>query len=222
MAYADDDMLKLSGIQHFMFCPRQWALIHIEQLWTENHLTAEGQLLHTNVDNPAYRQKNGNVITLRSVHVASSRLGLYGITDAVELHPAADGTKGITHSRYPGNWMPYPVEYKHGRPKHDECDLVQLVAQVMCLEEMYGIDIEEAALYYASTSHRMTVTVTDELRRLTVACAEKMHEVYVGHTLPKPVEKPGCRNCSLVDQCLPQSLLKVKNYLDTNLYEEVT
>ena len=93
MIYAEDDMLMLSGIQHFMFCPRQWALIHIEQLWEENKLTVEGHLLHTNVDNPSYRQKNGDTITLRSVAIASKKLGLYGFTDAVELIPTSDKDK---------------------------------------------------------------------------------------------------------------------------------
>ena len=131
-----------------MFCPRQWALIHIEQQWADNKLTAEGQLLHKNVDNPFYRQKNGNIITLRSLHVASKTLGLYGITDAVELHPTDSPQDAITHHRYKGHWKPFPVEYKRGHSKPDERDEVQLAAQVMCLEEMYGINIPYGALYY--------------------------------------------------------------------------
>lgn len=151
MAYYDDDqMLMLSGIQHYMFCPRQWALIHIEQQWSENRLTAEGQLLHQNVDNPAYRQKNGDVITLRSVHIASHSLGLYGVTDAVELLSSDSSTDSITHPRYQGYWKPYPIEYKRGHCKPDERDKVQLAAQVICLEEMYNIHIPEGALFHDS------------------------------------------------------------------------
>ena len=104
--YTEDEMLMLSGIQHFMFCPRQWALIHIEQQWAENKLTTEGQILHKNVDNPFYRQKNGDVITLRSLHIASKELGLYGVTDAVELIPADSSEDAITHNRYKGYWKP--------------------------------------------------------------------------------------------------------------------
>lgn len=122
MYYDDDHMLMLSGIQHYMFCPRQWALIHIEQQWGENRLTAEGHLLHQNVDNPAYRQKNGNVRTLRAVHIASHSLGLYGITDAIELLSSDGPEDAITHPRYPGFWKPYPVEYKRGHRKPDERD----------------------------------------------------------------------------------------------------
>ena len=108
--YTEDEMLMLSGIQHFMFCPRQWALIHMEQQWEDNRLTTEGNILHSNVDNPFYRQKNGDVITLRSLHIASNKLGLYGITDAVELIPSDTANDAITHNCYKGYWKPYPVE----------------------------------------------------------------------------------------------------------------
>ena len=143
--YTDDDMLMLSGIQHFRFCPRQWALIHIDQQWSENRLTVEGHILHKRVDDPFYRQKCGNFIALRSVNIASPNLGLYGITDVVELHPTDDVNNSIRHPKYCGLWHPYPVEYKHGRPKRNEEDEVQLAAQAMCLEELYGITIPNGA-----------------------------------------------------------------------------
>ena len=132
MDYSEDDMLMLSGIQHYLFCPRQWALIHIDQQWQENKLTVEGDLLHNNVDNPFYRQKNGETITLRSVSDASKKLGLYGITDAVELKSTEDVSNAISHPSYPGYWLPYPIEYKRGHSKPDERDEVQLAAQVIC------------------------------------------------------------------------------------------
>jgi len=137
--YSDDDMLMLSGIQHYRFCPRQWALIHIEQQWEDNRLTIEGQFQHRRVDDPFYRQKCGNSISLRSVNIASRHLGLYGITDVVELHPTVDTTNSIRHPKYAGLWHPYPIEYKHGRPKRDEVDEVQLTAQAMCTEAQYTI-----------------------------------------------------------------------------------
>lgn len=115
--YSEDEMLMLSGIQHFMFCPRQWALIHIEQQWQENRLTMEGNILHEIVNDPTYRQKNGDTITLRSMHIASKELGLYGITDAVELHAINDARNSIKHDCYPGLWKPYPIEYKKASPK---------------------------------------------------------------------------------------------------------
>ena len=139
--YGEDDMLMLSGIQHFRFCPRQWALIHVDQQWEDNRLTVEGQILHKHVDNPFYRQKCGDRITMRAVSIASRELGLYGITDAVELLPSPSMTDAIVHTGYPGQWRPVVVEYKHGKPKKNEVDEVQLAAQTMCLEEMYSIHI---------------------------------------------------------------------------------
>lgn len=223
--YSDDDMLMLSGIQHFMFCPRQWALIHIEQQWTDNRLTTEGEILHTNVDNPFYRQKAGSVITLRAVHVASKQLGLYGITDAIELLPSETPENAITHDRYPGYWIPYPIEYKRGHRKIDERDEVQLAAQVMSLEEMYGINISYGALYYGETKHREVVYVSEQLRNLTQTCAMEMHQIFKKGEIPKPTpKKTHCRNCSLADLCMPElsECTPVKNYISKQLYETTT
>lgn len=217
-------MLMLSGVQHYMFCPRQWALIHIEQQWDDNRLTTEGGILHRNVDNPLYRQKNGDTITLRSVHIASRRLGLYGITDAVELLPADDATDAIQHPRYPGWWRPYPVEYKRGHSKPDERDEVQLAAQVMCLEEMYGISIPFAALYYDEVKHRESIAINDSLRQLTESCAQDMHRIFATGTLPAADKQRHCRSCSLKDICMPEleECTTVGNYLKNNLYEETS
>lgn len=222
MGYDEDQMLMLSGIQHFMYCPRQWALIHVEQQWDDNRLTAEGQLLHQNVDNPAYRQKNGDVITLRAVHIASRTLGLYGVTDAIELLPSDGPAEAITHPRYPGFWKPYPVEYKRGHRKADERDEVQLAAQVICLEEMYGIQIPEAALFYHETRHREVVTINNHLRQLTRDLSEAMHKTFERGLTPKAVSQKGCRNCSLMDICTPKlsQMMSVSNYLKKTLNEE--
>lgn len=222
MMYDDDQMLMLSGIQHYMYCPRQWALIHIEQQWGENRLTAEGQLLHENVDNPAYRQKNGDVITLRSVHIASYSLGLYGISDAVELLPSETPVDAITHPRYSGYWKPYPIEYKRDHRKPDERDEVQLTAQVICLEEMYGIHIPEAALFYNEPRHREVVTIDEHLRQLTYELSEAMHKTFESGLSPKAEERRGCRSCSLIDICVPELTKKtsVSYYLKKMLDEE--
>ena len=221
--YTDDEMLMLSGIQHYMFCPRQWALIHIEQQWADNRLTTEGQLLHKNVDNPFYRQKNGDTITLRSLHIASKRLGLYGITDAVELIPSDSPKDAITHNRYPGYWKPYPVEYKRGHSKLDERDEVQLAAQAMCMEEMYGITVPYGALYYDEVKHRENIAISDSLRTTTVQCAKEMHSIFKSGVMPKPIKASHCRNCSLKDICMPEmsGCTQVKTYLNKNLYENL-
>ena len=222
MRYDEDQMLMLSGIQHYMYCPRQWALIHVEQQWDENRLTAEGQLLHQNVDNPAYRQKNGDIITLRSVNIASHTLGLYGVADAIELLPSDGPEDAITHPRYPGFWKPYPIEYKRGHRKPDERDEVQLTAQVICLEEMYGIQIPEAALFYHETRHREIVMIDDHLRLLTRELSEAMHKTFESGLTPKVEAQRGCRNCSLLDICAPELTKKtsVAYYLKKILDEE--
>lgn len=222
--YNEDDMLMLSGIQHYRFCPRQWALIHIEQQWVDNRLTVEGTSLHTHVDDPAYRQKCGGYICLRSVNIASHELGLYGLSDIIELHPAEDETNSITHPKYPGHWWLYPVEYKHGRPKKDEVDEVQLAAQAMCLEEQYGIHISQGAFYYHEIRHRSEVDITDYLRDMVRKIAEEMHVIFKSGQLPAIKKDKHCRRCSLKDICMPNTstLPAVSTYLKHNLYEETT
>lgn len=222
--YTEDEMLMLSGIQHFMFCPRQWALIHIEQQWEENKLTVEGQILHKNVDNPFYRQKNGNVVTLRSLQVSSKVLGLYGITDAVELIPVDSPEDAITHNRYKGFWKPYPVEYKRGHCKPDERDEVQLAAQAMCLEEMYNISIPYGAIYYNEEKHREIIDISDTLKNITKQCAEVMHKIFKSGILPQAIYAHHCLNCSLKNICLPEinNCMQATTYLKQNLYEDIT
>ena len=213
----------LSGIQHYMFCPRQWALIHVEQQWADNRLTAEGEVLHKNVDNPAYRQKNGDVVTLRSAHVASHALGLYGICDAIELLPSETKENAITHPKYSGYWRLFPVEYKRGHRKPDERDAVQLAAQVMCLEEMYEIHIPEAALFYYETHRREVVVIDEPLRQLTCELSEAMHKTFDNGITPNAVLQRGCKSCSLFDLCAPELTKKttVAYYLKKSFDEEI-
>jgi len=224
MQYEEDDMLMLSGIQHFAFCPRQWALIHIEQQWEENRLTIEGEFLHQHVDDPFYRQKMGSTICLRSVSIASKQLGLYGLSDVIELHPTDFPDNAILHPKYPGYWLPYPIEYKHGKPKENNVDAVQLTAQAMCLEEQYGIHISEGALYYGEIRKREVVEFTKELRDEVMQLAKSMHEVFDSQRLPKAAKQPHCKSCSLRDVCLPKVSEKqlASEYLKVNLYEETT
>ena len=217
--YSDDDMLMLSGIQHYRFCPRQWALIHLEQQWNDNRLTVEGQLLHKRVDDPFYRQKCGDHITLRSVQIASHKLGLYGISDAIELRPSEDDDGTIFHPNYPGRWLPVPVEYKHGKPKMNEVDEVQLAAQAMCLEEMYSIRITYGAFYYGEIRHRVEVEMTPRLRDIVRDCAREMHTIFQTAQLPAPSKGEHCDKCSLKNICLPEinDCSDVKTYLNNNL-----
>lgn len=182
---ADDDALPISGLQHLAFCPRQWALIHLEQAWVENGYTAEGRLLHELADLPG-ESRRGSVRTVRGMWLRSERLGLTGRADVVEFRPA-----------------PYPVEYKRGKRKPNDCDTVQLCAQALCLEEMLHTVIEHGAIFYGNPRRRLEVEFTPQLRARTEELAATMHGLYKNRVTPVATPGPYCRNCSLVDVCLP-------------------
>lgn len=203
--YLEDEMLMLSGIQHFAFCPRQWWLIHIDQVWEENRLTALGQQMHRRVNDPEQSERRGSLVTLRAMPISSPSLGLYGVADAVELRSSSSG-KGFTHPRHPGYWSAVPIEYKRGSPKpYTRADRLQLCAEAICLEEMFGIDIPSGYLFYGEINHRLEVELTPELRSETRQMAKQMHEsLSLGKAIvPKPI--PGCRSCSLRELCVPET-----------------
>ena len=204
--YEDDDLLMLSGIQHFAFCPRQWALIHIEQQWEDNHLTVQGQWLHRNVDNPMAMERNKNVVHLRSVALISRELGFTGIADLLELTATDNEENAIIVPKYPGRWTVFPIEYKHGKPKYNEIDEVQLCAQAMCLEEMYGIHIFKGAFFYESVRRRAPVFFSQELREQVKIYSSLMHDVFAKGITPKAEYQSYCRSCSLKDKCFVNSL----------------
>lgn len=220
--YSEDEMLMLSGIQHIAFCERQWALIHIEQQWKENLLTVEGQFLHERTDDHFETVKRKNIVTLRAVPVASVKLGLSGRADVIELIMAeGDDPNAISLPDYSGRWKICPVEYKRGKPKPDICDEVQLCAQAMCLEEMYGIIIDSGYLYYGQTRHRHDVVLNESLRDDVKRFAGRMHELYSKELTPLPEYMSQCRSCSLYDLCMPRSIKKFKSaseYLSKNLF----
>ena len=145
MTYQEADYLQLSGIQHFRFCRRQWALIHIEDQWAENYRTVDGTLMHQNAHDKGFQESRGNLLITRGMSVFSPILGVSGQCDVIEFHRDPAGVS--LHGRS-GTWRPYPVEYKRGRPKADRADELQLCGQAMCLEEMLCCTIPEGALYY--------------------------------------------------------------------------
>lgn len=205
MDYDEESLLPLSGIQHFAFCPRQWALIHVEQQWQENVLTIEGKHLHERVHSAIPTETRGETVVARSLPLVSYRLGLYGVADVVEFTLVAGGAEsgGIKLPGREGLWRPRPVEYKRGRPKSDDRDEVQLCAQAMCLEEMLNVKVESGSFFYGKTRHRLDVAFTDELRRRVEDLARKMHEVFAaGKTPPASIHR-NCKECSLVHICLP-------------------
>ena len=158
--YSPDDCLMISGLQHFRFCRRQWALIHIEQQWAENLRTVEGNLLHERAHNEHLRESRGDLLIVRGLRVQSLTLGLTGQCDVVEFR--RDDTRGVTLSGKEGAWLPYPVEYKHGAAKQDGSDALQLCAQAMCLEEMLVCEIPSGALFYGETRRRFPVSFTQD------------------------------------------------------------
>jgi len=204
--YTPDELLPLSGIQHFVFCRRQWALIHVEQQWQENVLTAEGRIMHKRADDPFFTETRNGVITARSVSVASYRLGLSGVCDVAEFTESAEGVKLPNRD---GLYLVAPVEYKRGRPKREPSDEAQLCAQAMCLEEMLLIDIPKGYLYYGETRHRQEVDLSVELRQLVREMSDEMHAYFKRGYTPRVKPSKACRSCSLADVCLPELQEKV-------------
>ena len=218
MTYQEADYLQLSGIQHFRFCRRQWALIHIEDQWVENYRTVDGTLMHQNAHDKGFQESRGDLLITRGMSVFSPTLGVSGQCDVVEFHrdPA-----GISLHGRSGTWQPYPVEYKRGRPKADRADELQLCGQAMCLEEMLCCTMPEGALYYGETRHRMTVLFTVELRREVQDCLRELPSLYQKHHTPRVKPTKACNACSLKDLCLP-GLMRVKpasEYLQDALKE---
>lgn len=199
--YPPDEWLPLSGIQHFIFCRRQWALIHVERQWQENILTFEGRLLHHRVDDPFFTEKRKGVIIARSVPVASPILGLQGVCDVVEFTRSPDGVQLPGRD---GRYLAAPVEYKRGREKHDHCDEAQLCAQAMCLEDMLAITIPAGFVYYAQTRRRLAVEFSNELRALVCKASKEMHSYFERNYTPRVKTSRACRSCSLADVCLPR------------------
>lgn len=220
MEYKEEDFLLLSGIQHFAFCRRQWALIHIEQQWEENVRTFEGRTMHENAHNPLFKEKRGEVLTVRAMKIFSRELGVSGECDVVEFH--AD-SQGIPLRERQGLYRVVPVEYKRGVPKEHDADELQLTAQAMCLEEMLQAQIVGGYLYYGETKHRVEVVFSEELRKKVKNCFQEMHQYYQRGYTPKVKTGTKCKQCSLQNRCMPElcNNREVKNYIDLVFEEEM-
>jgi CRISPR-associated exonuclease Cas4 len=213
MNYTEDDLIPLSALQHLLFCERQCALIHVEQVWIENLFTAEGRIMHERVDT-GNRESRGNIRIEYGMPLRSLRLGLTGKADVVEFHLSSDDLLAGNKSK--AKWKPFPVEYKRGKPKKDNCDKVQLCAQALCLEEMLNTEIPEGALFYGKTRRRQDVAFDRALRLETEKAAKRAHELIKSGKTPKPVYTKKCDSCSFVGFCLPKTLGKgrsVNRYL---------
>lgn len=213
------EFLQLSGIQHFVFCSRQWALIHIEQQWQENERTVDGHIFHERAHDGPQHELRGDLLTLRGLRVSSNALGVSGTCDVVEFRrdPA-----GVRLASYEGTWMPYPVEYKRGEPKPGNADRLQLCVQAICLEEMLLCSIPEGSLFYGETRRRETVPLDEALRGEARAALERMHQYYDAGYTPKAKPSKSCNACSLKDVCLPKlpKLSDVSAYISGRLEDD--
>lgn len=225
--YTEDDLLMLSALQHYIFCPRQCALIHIEQQWVENRFTAEGRLMHERVHTDG-RESRGDVRTVFGVSFRSLALGVVGKADVVEFHltdaqqvTIIDESLAAKHKKSEGRyWQPFPVEYKRGKPKQDSSDVVQLCAQAICLEEMTGLAVPCGALFYGKKRKRQPVAFDDALRAETDAAARQLHELFASGKTPPPEYSKKCESCSFIEVCLPETIAgqrRVGNYYDAML-----
>lgn len=220
MEYKEDEYLMLSGIQHFKFCRRQWALIHIEQQWDENVHTVVGELMHKKVHDPYLKEKRKDTIVVRALPVSSRKLGISGECDAVEFRKSEDGISLFGHR---GLYSVFPIEYKKGKSKISAEDRLQLTAQAMCLEEMFLTDIQEGALFYGETKRRESVTFTNELRTEVVEMFEEMHQYYKRGYTPKVKKSKACNSCSLKEICIPgiEKISSVSSYISQFLKGEM-
>lgn len=199
--YEEEDFLMLSGLQHFIYCRRQWALIHIEQQWVENYFTVDGNIFHEKAHNAEKREKREGILISRGMKIFSRKLGLSGNCDVVEFHK---DEHGVTLFGEEGKFHPIPIEYKRGKPKEHQADELQLCAQAMCLEEMLLCEIPAGCLFYGETRRRQAVDFTGELRGKVFDMTKEMHSFYMrGHT-PMVKKHKGCQSCSLKDICLPK------------------
>ncbi|MGF7046466.1 CRISPR-associated exonuclease Cas4 [Paenibacillus sp. DS2015] len=219
MAYnEEDDELMLSGIQHFHFCKRQWALIHIEQQWAENVKTVEGQHLHRNADQPFTREKRGDKLVVRAMPVKSDELKITGICDVVEF---IKDDRGVEINGAEGKYAAYPIEYKRGKPKVNDEDVLQLTAQAMCLEEMLLCEVSTGYIFYEEIKHRIEVELTLELKAKVKSIVEEMQDYYRRRHTPKVKTGAFCESCSLQHICLPKMMNKqtVKSYVEGKIRE---
>ncbi len=206
--FNEDDFIQLSALQHFVFCQRQCALIHIEQAWVENQFTAEGRIMHENPDE-GLTEKRKDLKIARGMLLNSYELGLSGKADVVEFHKDVGG-----------KWQAFPVEYKRGKPKADNCDKVQLCAQALCLEEMLNARITKGALFYGRTKRRLDVDFDASLRKETKDTIALVHDFIKNGKTPKPVYTSKCKSCSFLDLCMPKAMEKktsVKKYLEESI-----
>lgn len=218
--FDDETFLPVSGLQHYAFCPRQCALIHIEREWQENVLTARGRIEHTRV-HEGYKEFRRGRRQISGLYIRSEAMQLQGQIDILELELIdAEGPDNLQLFYLKGSWQIYPVEFKHGEPKKNNCDRIQLCAQAMCLEEMTGLDIPAASLFYHRIHRRDDVILDDMLRCETKKTAEKYHAMFQSGCTPAPVYGRYCHSCSMFEICMPKKMCKKTSFYHTLLFTQ--
>ena len=247
-----DDYLLLSGIQHYAFCPRQWALIHLECQWVENECTVMGSIVHERAHNGSIRERRGDLLVVRGLRVVSHELKLVGVCDVVEFcqvkeeqiqatgeaqaaiavsldlqtsnQEMEETNQGVHLFGEEGLYVPFPVEYKKGHQKMGDEDRLQLCAQAMALEEMYFCKLKHGFLYYHDERHREDVALTDELRNRVRQIASRMWNDYHTHRIPQARASARCKRCSLLDACQPalSADVSVSAYIAKACKEQLT
>lgn len=217
-AYREEEFLMLSGLQHYIFCKRQWALIHLEQQWNENYLTTDGNIMHEKAHDGSSFEKRKNILISRGMPICSYELGISGICDVVEFHK---DDQGITLYGQNNKYKVYPVEYKRGTIKESDADVLQVVAQALCLEEMLYCEIDEGYLYYGEMRRRVSIVIDDEKKKRAREMIEEMHRLYQSKHTPKVKATKACKACSLVGICMPQitNQKSARKYIEKALKE---
>lgn len=216
--YNQEDYLMLSGIQHYVFCKRQWALIHIEKVWVENYHTVIGNIFHEKVHS-GNKEKRNKILITRSLPIQSKTLGVSGECDIVEFHL---NDNGIEIKGRKEKYIPCPIEYKKGKLKKDDSDILQLTAQAMCLEEMFFCNIKQGYLFYGKTKHREKIIFTKELKDKVNKTFQEMHSLFKTGHIPKVKPSKKCDSCSLKETCIPVlcKIKNVNNYINKKICED--
>lgn len=212
------EYLMISGIQHFAFCRRQWGLIHIDKKWADNYHTTLGEQIHEKAHDPFLNEKRKGLLIVRGMRVISHELGITGECDVVELHQEKEGVPIFGHT---GLYSVYPIEYKKGKPKTSDEDILQLAAQTICLEEMFCCSIQYGAIYYASTKRREEIEISTELKQKVKDFFAEMYGYFQKQYIPQVKKSKKCQQCSLKDFCIPaDNGRSVLDYIHSAMKEE--
>jgi len=223
MEYNEEDYLMLSGIQHFVFCRRQWAMIHIENQWEENLRTVEGDIMHKRAHEGPVLESRGDTLFSREMHVKSKELGITGICDVIEFNSVdCESVDTVRLQNKKGFYTITPIEYKKGKPKITDADRLQLIAQVICLEEMFCTKIDVGYMFYGETKHREKIIATEEMRSMVREIVKEMHKLFDSKVTPKVKPSKSCNACSLKDICLPKlmNIKTVRQYMDDAIKDD--